>query len=82
MTTTSLHDLPVDPATLPPRQREVFQIVLREREENRPPPTLREIGDELGITASTVEAHVRQLERRGMVSTMRGKSRTLMPVYA
>ena len=58
---------------LTPRQRQVLQYVTRCIEEHGCPPTLREIGRELGITSNlAVLTHLRGLEQKGYLSRRPG----------
>jgi repressor LexA len=52
--------------TLTPRQREVLQIIEAHMRERGYPPSVREIGEAVGLTSpSTVHAHLAALQRRG-----------------
>jgi repressor LexA len=52
--------------TLTPRQREVLEIIEQHMRERGYPPSVREIGDAVGLTSpSTVHAHLAALQRRG-----------------
>jgi repressor LexA len=52
--------------TLTPRQREVLQIIEQHMRDHGYPPSVREIGDAVGLTSpSTVHAHLAALQRRG-----------------
>jgi repressor LexA len=54
------------PQTLTPRQREVLQIIESHMRERGYPPSVREIGEAVGLTSpSTVHAHLAALQRRG-----------------
>jgi repressor LexA len=61
------------------RQLEVLQVIYSASSERGFPPTLREIGDALGIssTKGTFE-HVRALERKGLVARSGSASRSLV----
>lgn len=64
------------PPTLTPRQREVLAAIRRLTDRAGFPPTIREIGDAVGLaSASSVHAHVRVLERAGLVSPAAGRPR-------
>ncbi|HEX6236136.1 MAG TPA: transcriptional repressor LexA [Acidimicrobiales bacterium] len=55
-----------DTATLTPRQREVLEIIEVHMREHGYPPSVREIGQAVGLTSpSTVHAHLAALQRRG-----------------
>jgi repressor LexA len=52
--------------TLTPRQREVLQIIEQHMRDRGYPPSVREIGEAVGLTSpSTVHAHLAALQRRG-----------------
>jgi repressor LexA len=52
--------------TLTPRQREVLEIIEQHLQERGYPPSVREIGEAVGLTSpSTVHAHLAALQRRG-----------------
>jgi repressor LexA len=54
------------PTTLTARQREVLEIIERHMRERGYPPSVREIGEAVGLTSpSTVHAHLAALQRRG-----------------
>ncbi|HEX5367695.1 MAG TPA: transcriptional repressor LexA [Acidimicrobiales bacterium] len=56
--------MPQHPLT--PRQREVLQTIERHMRERGYPPSVREIGEAVGLTSpSTVHAHLGALQRRG-----------------
>jgi repressor LexA len=58
------HTMP--PQTLTPRQREVLQIIEKHVRDRGYPPSVREIGEAVGLTSpSTVHAHLAALQRRG-----------------
>lgn len=51
---------------LTPRQREVLEIIEEHMRERGYPPSVREIGEAVGLTSpSTVHAHLNALQRRG-----------------
>ena len=52
--------------TLTARQREVLEIIEQHMRERGYPPSVREIGEAVGLTSpSTVHAHLAALQRRG-----------------
>src|SRR5262245_23095032 len=52
--------------TLTPRQREVLEIIEQHLQQRGYPPSVREIGEAVGLTSpSTVHAHLAALQRRG-----------------
>ena len=53
-------------STLTPRQREVLEIIEAHMRERGYPPSVREIGEAVGLTSpSTVHSHLATLQRRG-----------------
>lgn len=55
-----------DTTVLTPRQREVLEIIEVHMREHGYPPSVREIGQAVGLTSpSTVHAHLAALQRRG-----------------
>jgi repressor LexA len=60
------------------RQREIYEYVVRYAEKQGYPPTVREIGDAIGLASpSTVHAHLANLEREGYVRRDPTKPRAL-----
>ncbi len=67
-----------DVDTLTPRQREVFEAVRSHLAAHGYPPTVREIGEQLGLTStSTVHAHLAAIERAGLLRRDPAKPRAL-----
>lgn len=65
------------------RQHQVLDALRRLHERSGFPPTIREIGDEVGLaSSSSVVAHVRVLEDRGLAERIPGRSRTLRATSA
>ena len=57
---------PTDPASLTPRQRKVLEVIRDWVERFGYPPSVREIGDAVGLTStSSVHHQLRTLERKG-----------------
>jgi repressor LexA len=53
-------------STLTPRQREILETIERHMRDHGYPPSVREIGEAVGLTSpSTVHAHLSALQRRG-----------------
>jgi repressor LexA len=81
----SPEDDPANPAVehgLTKRQRAVLDFIWRTLRENGYPPTLREIGEELGIRSTNgVNDHLKALERKGYLSREDLKSRALRVQY-
>ena len=62
------------------RQAEVLRFIERRITEQGYPPTLREIGEELGIRSTNgVNDHLKALERKGLLSRDGHRSRALQP---
>ena len=62
------------------RQRAVLEFIIESIEDRGYPPTLREIGNHLGIRSTNgVNDHLRALERKGYLTREDMKSRTLRP---
>lgn len=60
------------------RQREAFEFIGRFMRRHGYPPTVREIGKELGLASpSTVHAHLNNLERLGVIRRDATKPRTI-----
>lgn len=63
------------------RQQLVLQYIIEHIEEWGYPPTIREIGDHLGIKSTNgVNDHLKALERKGYVIRQDAKSRAIKPV--
>ena len=63
---------------LSPRQREILEFVNSHVDANGYPPTVREIGQAVGLTSpSTVHAHLARLESSGLIRRDRTKPRAL-----
>ncbi|TNF25293.1 MAG: repressor LexA [Deltaproteobacteria bacterium] len=68
-------------AKLTERQQEVLDFIQSKIDRDGYPPTIREIGAELGIRSTNgVNDHLKALERKGYISRDGAKSRTLVPV--
>jgi repressor LexA len=68
---------PIDrPAT--ERQRRILEIIREFTAERGYPPSVREIGERVGLSSSsTIHAHLKALERRGLISRDPTKPRAL-----
>ena len=65
---------------LTPRQRDVFRFITSCIDERGYAPTLREIGESLGIRSTNgVHEHLRALEKKGYLTREGTKARTLRP---
>jgi SOS-response transcriptional repressor LexA len=63
------------------KQRRVLQEILDFTKENRYPPTVRELGQALGISSSsTVQGFLERLKIHGLVTWEQGCPRTLKVV--
>lgn len=68
-------------AKLTKRQGEVLDVITTSIERDGYPPTIREIGAELGIkSTNAVNDHLKALERKGYLQRNEAKSRALIPV--
>lgn len=64
------------------RQAAVLDFIIDRIDEDGYPPTIREIGDHLGIKSTNgVNDHLKALERKGYLEREDGKSRALKPLY-
>ena len=60
------------------RQQQILEFIQSFTEENGYPPSVREIGKELGLSSSaTVHAHLAALENKGFIQRNGAKSRTV-----
>ncbi len=65
------------------RQRQILEFITKRIEEQGYPPTIREIGEEMGIRSTNgVNDHLKALERKGFLKREGLKSRALRPVGA
>lgn len=68
---------PTDPR-LSPRQKQILDFVKDRIEENGFPPTIREIGEHVGLqSSSTVHLHLKTIERKGHLDRDKGSPRGL-----
>ena len=73
-----LPDGPPDESGLTPRQRKVLEVIRESVERRGYPPTVREIGEAVGLASpSTVHAHLANLERAGLLRRDPTKPRAL-----
>src|SRR5229473_8332981 len=62
------------------RQKEILHLILKETEVHGFPPTIREIGHEMGIRSTNgVNDHLKALERKGYLLRGEQQSRSLVP---
>ena len=60
------------------RQRRILEIIRAFTVEHGYPPSVREIGERVGLSSSsTIHAHLKALERRGLISRDPTKPRAL-----
>src|SRR5438132_8558557 len=63
------------------RQRQILEFITKRIGEQGYPPTIREIGEEMGIRSTNgVNDHLKALERKGYLKREVLKSRALRPV--
>lgn len=63
---------------LTPKQQEVYDYIIRFTQENGYPPSVREIGQALGMKSpSTVHFHIKGLENAGVLTKAAGKTRAM-----
>jgi len=61
------------------RQQNIYDFIRETIEKRGLPPSMREIGDQFGINSTNgVEGHLVALERRGLITRERGKSRGIV----
>ena len=64
------------------RQRQILEFITQRIEEQGYPPTIREIGEQMGIKSTNgVNDHLKALERKGFLKREGLKSRALRPVH-
>ncbi len=62
------------------RQRRILEVIRTFTAEHGYPPSVREIGERVGLSSSsTIHAHLKALERRGLISRDPTKPRALRP---
>ena len=59
------------------RQKEVLTFISQFTEENRYPPTVREISDHFGISLRAVQDHIIALQKKGFLSQSQKRSRSI-----
>lgn len=60
------------------RKRLILGFIKEYKDENNYPPTVREIGDEVGLSSSsTVHRHLTDLKDKGYITFEEGKPRTI-----
>lgn len=69
------------PNRLPsPKQLELLRLITRLQRRHGYCPSLQELGEALGINKVTVYQHVRALERKGLLTRLRNRARSLQVV--
>lgn len=64
------------------RQREILDFITRSIQQNGYPPTIREIGQHMGIRSTNgVNDHLKALERKGFLTRTDLKSRAMRPTH-
>ncbi len=64
------------------RQRQILDFITKRIQDQGYPPTIREIGEEMGIKSTNgVNDHLKALERKGYLKREGLKSRALRPVH-
>lgn len=59
------------------RQKEVLEFIARFTEENGYPPTVREIGENFGISLRAVQDHIAACQKKGYLSQCQKRSRSI-----
>jgi len=79
MTVTPLPDGPPDETGLTPRQQAILRVIRQAVEEHGYPPSVREIGEGVGLTSPSSVAHqLRTLERLGYLRKDPNRPRALV----
>jgi repressor LexA len=79
MTVTPLPDGPPDETGLTPRQQAILRVIRQTVDERGYPPSVREIGEGVGLTSPSSVAHqLRTLERLGYLRKDPNRPRTLV----
>ncbi|GAB3756973.1 transcriptional repressor LexA [Microlunatus parietis] len=77
-TVSSLPDGPIDAAGLTPRQRRVLEVIKETVEARGYPPSIREMGDAVGLASSSSVAHqLKVLEAKGFLRRDPNRPRAL-----
>jgi repressor LexA len=64
------------------RQKDILNFIIRENEIKGYPPTVREIGEAVGLaSSSTVHGHLTRLEKKGLIRRDPTKPRAIEVVY-
>ena len=74
--------MPVSDEMLTDRQREILEFIVTEQRERGYPPSVREIGEAVGLTSpSTVHTHLATLQKRGFLRRDPTKPRAIEVRY-
>ena len=61
---------------IPPRQQEVYDLLLFYIRQHGYPPTMKELAELIGVrSVNAVAEHLKALERRGLITQVRGAAR-------
>ena len=79
--TAATPDPKADPKALTPRQAEVLAFMLDFKRKNHMPPTVRDIGESLGIKSTNgVTCHLKALEKKNCIQRVGKKARGIVIV--
>lgn len=59
------------------KQELVYKFIMNSLKDRGMPPTIREIGDEFGITAKGAYDHLKAIEKKGYIKTTKNQSRAI-----
>lgn len=60
------------------RQKQIYEFIVAYIQENLYPPTIREIGDNVGLAStSSVYEHLKSLERKGYIEVKENSPRAI-----
>lgn len=63
---------------LPPRQQEVYDLLLFYIRQHGYPPTMKELAELIGVrSVNAVAEHLRALQRKGLITISRGAARAI-----
>lgn len=68
------------PQAMTPKQRSVYDFVVKFRAEKGMSPTMQEMSDELSMCKATIHEHLKALVRKGRVTFVPRASRSIEPV--
>lgn len=60
------------------KQQKIYDFIREKISENGFPPTVREIGDQFGITVKGAYDHLKAIEKKGFIKTEQNKSRAIV----